>query len=351
MPIQVYDINSAYQDAMDKIMHPVGSEFSIDSGINANTFFVCWEGENRNAVPMREKAGLNFASPYGIFWSTIHEYNTALDLGMISPKRIVHSVGFKKSMLFSDFVQHFFSARKIAKAAGNDFLDIFYKLILNSSYGKFAQDPESFSDSIILPYGEIPEEHDDANPLYKLAYQHNKYAIWEKPSLLKTYFNVGTAASITGAVRSVLLRGIASSTRPLYCDTDSIFCASMIGNLDDKELGAWKHETFKIKKDNGAEIVYTEGTQIAIAGKKLYALMNGDDCIKKASKGVNLHPLAIFAAARGDTIETRNDAPSFKMGFNTIEEMQKRQSAGQTNPHLFIQRNVRRTGAQKDLLS
>jgi hypothetical protein len=101
--------------------------------------------------------------------------------------------------------------------------------------------------------------------------------------------------------------------------------------LDDTRLGAWKHE-------------FT-GHQIAIAGKKLYAVMGtaekddpkkgvkkGDEvCLKKASKGTRLHPLAIFMIARGDTCETRNDAPSFKLD----------------GKHVFIKRNIRKTTAQK----
>ena len=76
---------------------------------------------------------------------------------------------------------------------------------------------------------------------------------------------------------------------------------------------------------------------MAIAGKKLYALM-GDKlnketglmeygCLKKASKGTQLNPLAIFMIARGDTCETRNDAPAFKLD----------------GKHQFIRRNIRRT--------
>lgn len=325
MPIQVYDINSAYPDAMDKVIHPIGSAFSIEKTIGPKTFFVCWEGKNENAVPIRTQDGLNFAAERGLFWSTIHEFNTALELGLIRPSRIVHVVDFEKSISFHEFVYHFYEARQLAAKTGNKFLEIFYKLILNSAYGKFAQSPEAFTDSIILPYGEIPDDN------YNLAYRHDKYAIWEKPSLVKTYFNVGTAASITGAVRAVLMRGIASATRPLYCDTDSIFCAGMQGEKDDKKLGAWKHETFKVKGE-----IYTEGNQIAIAGKKLYALMNDDVCIKKASKGVNLNPLAIFAVARGDTVETRNDAPAFKLGASVTQKT--------AFAHQFIERKIRRTG-------
>jgi hypothetical protein len=327
MPIKVFDINSAYPDAMDKIAHPIGNESEILTSITPNTFFVCWEGENFNAVPVREKAGLNFSRSEGIFWSTIHEFNAALDCNMIRPKKIKHTVNFQKFMVFSDFVQYFYQARKIAQASGNSFLEIFYKLILNSAYGKFAQDPEDYVDSIILPWGEIPGEE------YHMEFRHDRYAIWSKPATSFARFNVATAASITGAVRATLLRGIANSTRPLYCDTDSIFCTDMTGVKDDKILGAWKEEK--------------AGTQIAIAGKKLYALMDGDTCIKKASKGVNLNAEQIFIVARGGTVETRNDAPTFKLGGKVTYDKNGNETRSASFEHQFISRRIRRTALIK----
>lgn len=324
-PIKVFDINSAYPDAMDKISHPIGNESEILNTITPQTFFVCWQGENYNAVPTREKFGLNFAKNEGLFWSTIHEFNAALECGMIKPHKIKHTVNFKKFMVFSDFVQYFYQARKIAQASGNKFLEIFYKLILNSAYGKFAQDPEDYVDSIILPWGEIPGEE------YAMEFRHDRYAIWSKPATSFARFNVATAASITGAVRATLLRGIANSTRPLYCDTDSIFCTDMVGIKDDKILGAWKLEM--------------EGDQIAIAGKKLYAIIKNDVCVKKASKGVNLPPLAIFAAARGDVIETRNDAPTFKLGGKVRYDKDGNELRAASFDHQFIERRVRKTTA------
>jgi hypothetical protein len=126
----------------------------------------------------------------------------------------------------------------------------------------------------------------------------------------------------------------------------------MKGNKDDKALGAWKEED--------------GGNVIAIAGKKMYALMDtnrpdklkdgiliDDTCVKKASKGVNLHHLAIAAIARGDTVEARNDAPTFKIGqkvnFDKDGEAKENKEPFE---HKFITRNIRRTGlrsTQKEL--
>lgn len=310
--IDTVDLNSSYPFTMKSMLHPVSADHWMTGKIGPQTAFVQWEGENHNAVPIRTKTGLDFTCPYGVFNTTIHEFNAGMETGTINPRKILEAVHFKERISFEDFIDHFYTSRLKAKADGDIFHDLFYKLILNSAYGKFAQSPDNFEDSIILPFGDIaPEE-------YEIKFTHGKYAIWSKPSDKKTYFNVATAASITGGSRATLLRGLAKCDRPLYCDTDSIFYVGAFdGHQDAKQLGAWKHE-------------YT-GSQMAIAGKKLYALMGEKDgelkCLKKASKGTQLNPLAIFMIARGDTCETRNDAPSFKLD----------------GKHQFIRRNIRRT--------
>jgi len=320
MPIKVFDVNSMYPYVMASMRHPIGAQSEIRKKITDKTFFVCWEGLNNNAVPFRiiKTGGLDFTLKSGIFWSTIHEFNTALEFGLIAPRRIIHTVNFDKSMTFESFVDHFYTSRKIAQANSNYFLELFYKLILNSAYGKFAQNPEHYADSIILPWGDIPPEE------YILEYRHDEYAIWSKPALKHSYYNVATAASITGGSRSILLQGISHSDTPLYCDTDAVFCRDMIGNINAINLGAWKEEK--------------SGDQMAIGGKKLYALMDGDICVKKASKGTNLNPLAIFQIARGDTIETRNDAPTFKLGVPGKSKSDK------AFEHIFIERKISKTG-------
>lgn len=328
-PIETVDLNSSYPFTMKSMLHPISASHWTTAKIGPHTAFVTWEGENFNGVPVRTKTGLDFTCPSGIFHTTIHEFNAGLETGTIAPKRVLEAVHFENMVSFDTFIEHFYTSRLKAKADKDIFHDIFYKLVLNSAYGKFAQSPENFEDSIILPYGDLPDASwfgDIEEYLWSecAKFTHGHYTIWSKPSKKKTYFNVATAASITGGSRATLLRGLAATERPLYCDTDSIFYVGNFGGkCDDKTLGAWKHE-------------YT-GSQMAIAGKKLYALM-GDKlnketglmeygCLKKASKGTQLNPLAIFMIARGDTCETRNDAPAFKLD----------------GKHQFIRRNIRRT--------
>ncbi|MDE2101028.1 MAG: hypothetical protein KGL39_27525, partial [Patescibacteria group bacterium] len=216
--VKGFDLNSSYPYTMKSMMHPVSTEFSITGNVGKKTAFVTWEGKNYGAVPTRTKTGLDFTLEDGIFHSTIHEFNAGLETGTIRPHKILEAYHFTKLVSFQDFIEHFYFSRLAAKKAGNKFLDIFYKLILNSAYGKFAQNPEGFEDYIILPYGDVPPEP------FTLSQQNGKYAIWSKPSNMRTFYNVAAAASITGGSRATLLRGLSQATRPLYCDTDSIYC-------------------------------------------------------------------------------------------------------------------------------
>jgi hypothetical protein len=293
--------------------------------------FVTWQGKNLGAVPVRTKTGLDFTiedsrnANYGAFYSTIHEFNAGLETGTIKPTKILETENFSQVGSFDDFIDHFYRSRLAAKARGDKFHEIFYKLILNSAYGKFAQNPDNFQDCIILPFGEVPDivDADDATKNYQPIEKHQNYVIWGKPSEYKRYLNVAIAASITGGSRATLLRGLSATRRPLYCDTDSILCEFFGGNTDAKTLGAWKHE-------------FT-GDQIAIAGKKLYAVMGQVTdketgatefgCLKMASKGVKLTPLQIFHIANGGTVEHANPAPTFKLDGR----------------HTFIKRQIKKT--------
>lgn len=315
--IKIFDVNSMYPFVMSDSLHPISVDCDVGSRITKNTAFVIWNGANHGAVPIRTKFGLDFTIGHSKltekkqFYSTIHEFNAGLETGTIEPYSIINTVDFKERITFFDFVDHFYKSRNIAKENGDKFHDIFYKLILNSAYGKFAQNPDGYVDSIILPWGEIAPEG------YYIEYRHDEYAIWSKPVTRHSYYNVATAASITGAARALLLIGISCADRPLYCDTDSIICNDMNGNLDGKKLGAWKTEA--------------TGDLIAIAGKKLYAVMDGDVNVKKASKGVRLEPSQIIEIASGSEMEYANPVPAFKLDGN----------------HMFIKRRIRRTETKK----
>lgn len=328
MPVKVYDVNSMYPDAMRRFLHPTDAAPKIDKRINASTCFVVAEGKNYGAFGCREENGsLCFTREYGRFCATIHEWQAAEQTGTFKPYKIIKTYGFDTRITFDEFVCHFYGARKRAKFAGDKIHALFYKYVLNSAYGKFAQNPENFKEYQITTIDASMEKP------WEIAYIHDEYVIWEKPTERKNYYNIATGASITGAARSVLLRGLHDAVDPLYCDTDSIICRSMRNlELDTGDLGQWKLEV--------------EGTLASIAGKKLYAIWDQtlwdegkETCVKKAHKGAKLEAHQIYKIAQGEVVHYQKDSPTFSLGISS-------DSKGRGRIHIkakFIERNIKRT--------
>lgn len=312
MPVSIYDVNSMYPDVMKRALHPVDTSIIIDKRIKTNTCFVVAEGKNYGAFPIRGKDGsLDFTAEQGRFSTTIHEWNAAEETGTFRAKRIVKTYGSDNRITFSEYVDYFYGARKLAKFNGDKIHSLFYKYTLNSSYGKFAQNPENFADYVIRQRTEptLPEP-------WLIAYMTDDYIIWKKPTDQKHYYNISTGASITGAARAMLLKGLQNATDPIYCDTDSIICRTMRNvDINDSELGAWKLEA--------------TGTLAAICGKKLYCVIDenclfGCTCktatkenpcgfhVKKAHKGGILTYAEILRVAKGETITVAMPVPAFK---------------------------------------
>lgn len=307
--IAIYDVNSMYPFVMDTFCHPV-SWVSLEDdklhGWNADgsftkdkfkTFFLTVEGENRGAFPIRmPDKSVSFESLAGIYHVTVHEYLAAMQLKLFTG-RILRTYNFSDYSRFHLFVDHYYRAREKAKRENDKVHSLFYKYILNSAYGKFGLNPENYFNWEITREPKEPK-----GKLWQLdSIVQGKYYVWKQPSpMFWNVKNIATAASITGAARSVLLRAIAESKSVLYCDTDSIICENFSGGkIDDKKLGAWKLEG--------------QGTQAAIAGKKMYAVFNDrGECIKQANKGVALTAGEIRQIAQGKEILTWRDAPTFK---------------------------------------
>jgi DNA polymerase type B, organellar and viral len=326
-PIKIYDVNSMYPHVMQSFLHPVSTGMYRSLKVNDNTCFLRVVGRNYGAFPVRREDGsLDFTVQHGSFTPTIHEWNAAMETGSFKCQRIIETFGYSIRESFSDFVEHFYNARALAKQNKDKIKTIFYKYVLNSAYGKFAQNPENYADWFITKIGEHPPTWHDCSKScddpcrlrWTPSYMCEDYMIWEKPLAELNWYNVATGASITGAARSVLLRGIHATRKVLYVDTDSIICAgSSTLELSETKLGSWKVEA--------------EGTRIAICGKKLYAVFNdkvpdrkhecNDQCekpcplqwcVKKAHKGARLTGKQILDIANGAEIVAQNPVPAFK---------------------------------------
>lgn len=297
--LYVFDINQSYPCSMRDYLHPIGKPLFHHDRITEKTFFVSAYGFSHGCFPQRDSdGGLCFPCGEGLYNVSIHEYNAALETGQFELFRIVECVDFEKSGSFIEFVDEFHGLRKQAKMNGDDLLSNFYKLVTNSAYGKFAQCPDNYMEYVIKPIG-VPVIG------YTEDYICGDSVLWSKPSEDVTRYNVATGASITGASRSMLIRALATAKRPLYCDTDSIICESLgpDADYDEYKLGAWKTEKM--------------GDTLALAGRKLYALFDGDECVKMASKGVRLTAQEIVTVSSGGKVTWKKDAPTFSLSRGT----------------------------------
>lgn len=303
---EIYDRNSMYPTVMRDNLHPISGNMEWGIRINSKTCFAKIEARNDNCLPSRaENGSLDFTRESGVFFASIHEINAGLETGTLRIIRVLETCNFEDRENFGEFVEKFYTLRLLADAEGNKAAKLFYKLLLNSSYGKFALNPLKFENIFFSASGALPQgpmaTPDNPEGWFPSCMRENSI-FWSRPSEKRNnqFINVATAASITGAARADLHRAICLATRPIYCDTDSVICEGLGGvTFDEKELGAWKTEA--------------SGDIAAIAGKKMYAVFDKEKAVKKASKGVRLTAEQIRDVANGEVIEYANPVPKFNL--------------------------------------
>lgn len=302
--VTIIDINSAYPHAM-KFSHASGTHYSmLDSLPNSEKkiqrSFIKLHAKSTGAFPFREKTGLTFPSDGVVreFHVTGWEYLAARDTNTLDDVDIIECLSFDECIEFNEYVDTFYDKKVSAKAAGDKAKYHYAKIFLNALYGKFGANPDNYDENIFVKPCNIQCAEDDG---YEFECIVGGWAMCSRPLPRERhrYYNVATAASITGFVRAQMWRAINKCTGVIYCDTDSIFCSDT-GTLalDATELGAWD-----------IEAVASEG---AVAGKKLYAFKT-DKKWKIASKGARLGHNDIYKVARGGTAIYMPESPSFSL--------------------------------------
>lgn len=311
------DVNSMYPAVMAKYSHPICRDFFIDNKIGKRTRFITLSCTNDGAFTSRTSTGgLTTRQIEGVFHTTIWEYEIARKYNKIKNVEILHTINFDACSDFSRFVEPLYAERfdikrKIAEETDPqtrgrlEQQSYFTKLLLNNAYGKFAQNPRRFQDTIILDVNQTPKQGEGYEPKYTT----DDYAIWGRPTNEYRFYNVACAASITGAARAVLFDALCCARDPLYCDTDSIICRDVVGDIpiDAYKLGSWKIE---------APIDIYIG-----CGKKLYAYQRPDrtppnhQVIKsKGMAGVSWSDM--LAISRGQKIEKKMLGPTIGLDLS-----------------------------------
>ena len=334
-PFKVVDINSAYPFAMLH-EHPYVHRAQVTEGDardgltrgQIETGFFDVSCVAHGAFPWKDPIGLVDDGAL-IFPTdeTVRDYRVTgwellagIETGAVENMTVTQSHIFDVTTNFRKFVLNLYAERKAAKAAGDKAGDLLCKLALNSSYGRFAIAPFRFKDYQLFPIDKIgwlhPDNYDDWQDVdgraWTFAGFFGRHVLGQSPIPEKRwrFFNVATAASITGFVRAYLWRAICRCSGVLYCDTDSIAAVKTPLDLGD-DLGQWEIEG--------------RFTRAGIAGKKLYSFRYCDADRPKdkhgnlvrykiASKGVRLTAMEIESVARGGTVTYSPEAPTYKVG-------------------------------------
>jgi hypothetical protein len=307
-PYKLYDVNSMYPHVMASCKHPITGNYVWHRGQpNDNTFFIDLNCKSYGAFFQRQENGdLSADECEGRFQTTIWEYNTALKYDLIENVKINWCIDNSDCTTFADFVVPMYLRRQETKAqmeilrkTGKEQTpeyeelkkeNIFLKYLLNNAYGKCAQNPRKYKEYHYTDHDTKPPKEwfefligadDELQHEYGMPIERcDLFDVWARPAPGSRYNNVGTAASITGAARAILLEAKQNAIDPIYCDTDSLICRDLKAPLSETLLGAWKIEdTFD---------------SIVIIGKKTYccAVSGKPDCaegrLKVRSKGVDL---------------------------------------------------------------
>lgn len=349
--IVVYDVNSMYPYAMAKYNHPMSKNSYVDDIITDETFFVVWDGKNFGAVPTRMKNGeINFDVPEGRFYTSIHEFLVCKKYSLIEVDEIIETYNFVSYGTFNDHIEMCRHDKESAPKNSKEY--ILAKLDMNSGYGKFAQDPRKYKNyEFVDPDTEVTDDNCSIveSDTFKL--------ICTPDEREKKFNNVAIASSITGASRAMMVEGIMEFTladsRCLYCDTDSY-----IGTRPSKEVKNLKFDAVEL----GAWDLEKTGDTLYIAGKKIYALYKGGNCVKLASKGVRVTPRDIYnflpeAPTNEDVKEAKQEM--LNIGGNEIKQVSlggvylfenDAPNLKLSGDHSFIHREMKQTFKQPTLL-
>lgn len=334
------DINSAYPYAM-MFKHAYGDKvIEVKTPpLNFDGYFAVIDAISYGCLPARdiESKKLLYHDDEQIreYHCTGWEIKAGLDTGTLKVIKYKKIYVHEQIKSMKEFVTKFYNGRLEYKKNGNVTFAYFFKIVMNSCYGKFGQDGRQFKNYCLTGHSEVPENYfeleeaiieqekvhkkfGDKDDLIELERLQDKQwiihseihdsLIWEQPAPVNRYNNVATAASITGYVRAYLWRAICDSVEPVYCDTDSIMCKKFNGEMGNK-LGQWKLEA--------------NLDRIYIGGRKFYSVHIKDDKsddrskqYKTACKGGRLTPLQIMTVIKtGKSFTWEKKAPAYSLKY------------------------------------
>lgn len=271
-PINVYDINSLYPSVMVANLMPISDRGKWTTEINPLGVgcYHCTVRQMKTDIPaVMMKGGVGAYEVEGTFYTPELRLLKQVD----KHARITVHEGFEffdTAFIFRDYVDRLYRLRLENPETP---LSLICKILLNSLYGKFAQNArreqliqvEDFDTIYAMIRGNAKLKPLDDDRGIFLAVQDSECA----------FEHVGIAGTITSHARVSLYKGLLHAHDGLvYCDTDSVHTLQPFpDSIVDVGLGQWKKEF----AGSGA-----------YAGKKLYALRDAGGVEKVRAKGVSV---------------------------------------------------------------
>lgn len=240
--VHYYDINSLYPSVMINNMFHVPPyriklfEKSDLENSKAVGFFAIVNETNESVplVPQHHNSGLYFPATIKKSFIFKEEYEY-LKSRNVSVELIKTMVSDFKPMKPFEYLRQFYEMKQ-----RKDSLSYFYKIVLNSTYGRFGID-QMKEDFVLKPISEVNITDTGVEPI------NDDLAKVCKQKEMRFERNVVIASKITALARLELTKWIhkltESNIQVYYCDTDSIVCQENdILPFDDKKLGCFKKE-------------------------------------------------------------------------------------------------------------
>lgn len=302
-----FSLEYKYYNTNQSQLYIKGIENGLMNGKLSNAFFTI-NARSRGALPWRDKKQDKLAFPNDNlnrkFTVTGWEIQAGIRTGTLSSIKVLDIRIWNELKSYEEYVAKFFKMKDIAKKAKDKLNELFAKLFLNSPYGKFAADPRKYK-SFTLAYSEDIQNYLDDG--FEEGGFLGEWFLAKKDlqQERQRFYNVATAASITGFVRAYLWEAACKCKGLLYCDTDSI-AAHDISQIDlSNDLGGW-----------GLDGEFDYG---GIGGRKMYAFRkvqkkdekNDMKKWKIASKGARLEADEIIKVAKGQKVIYEPQAPTY----------------------------------------
>jgi hypothetical protein len=289
-----YDVNNLYGFTMLK-EYPVPQSMMYEPLRNFNLLRFMGVSKFKVQVPYMRYPPL----PYRKDGKLIFPYGTLIGHWTHAEVLYAESIGckildmcdtvyYKRSdFLFKDYITYMYEKRleekKKEKETGKTSLSVFYKLLNNSLYGKFATKEINNTEFFIASSDEvINEKIDKAGRGAKFNIQRNEMSYYTNSKDYDGIYSMPILSCYVSSYARIHIHKYILELEPIYVDTDS--CITLKECKDSKELGEMKLEHTVKKGTIIKPKMYFIDDEIKVKGVRTPHTDNKADDIKKIER-------------------------------------------------------------------